>query len=156
MDNDLLKIYEALKAKGLSENREKKILDEIRAGGKHGLPEDGARLPADGVEHLPYGPDGFYDFHDMIHLQDMDWHPVSAFASIRSLDEILEKDRQREKDGFPRKIRVGRMIKPGRGGKTRWWWCPPLWKKNLSTTRRSVRPRKGTLPGVPGTAKKAM
>jgi hypothetical protein len=30
---------------------------------------------------------------------------------------LLEKDRQREKDGFPRKIRVGKMIKPGRAGK---------------------------------------
>lgn len=36
---------------------------------------------------------------------------------IRSLDELLERDRQREKDGFPRKIRVGRLIKPGASGK---------------------------------------
>jgi len=36
---------------------------------------------------------------------------------LRSLDDLLEKDKQREADGFPRKIRVGRMIKPGKGGK---------------------------------------
>jgi uncharacterized sporulation protein YeaH/YhbH (DUF444 family) len=36
---------------------------------------------------------------------------------IKSLDELLERDRQREEDGFPRKIQVGRLIKPGRGGK---------------------------------------
>ena len=38
-------------------------------------------------------------------------------ASIHSIDDLLERDKQREEDGFPRKIRVGRMIKPGRGGK---------------------------------------
>jgi uncharacterized protein len=38
-------------------------------------------------------------------------------SQIRTIDELLAKDRQREKDGFPRKIKVGRMIKPGRGGK---------------------------------------
>ncbi|WP_429884366.1 DUF444 family protein [Geoalkalibacter halelectricus] len=36
-------------------------------------------------------------------------------AHVRSLDELLERDRRREEDGFPRKIRVGRMIKPGKG-----------------------------------------
>jgi uncharacterized sporulation protein YeaH/YhbH (DUF444 family) len=44
--------------------------------------------------------------------------PKGAYVShIRSIDELLEKDRQREKDGFPRKIRVGKMIKPGKAGK---------------------------------------
>jgi len=33
------------------------------------------------------------------------------------ITDLLERDKQREEDGFPRKIRVGRMIKPGRGGK---------------------------------------
>ncbi len=38
-------------------------------------------------------------------------------SQIRSIDELLERDKQREKDGFPRKIRLGRLIKPGKGGK---------------------------------------
>lgn len=38
-------------------------------------------------------------------------------TSLQTLDELLARDRQREKDGFPRKIRVGRMIKPGLRGK---------------------------------------
>ena len=41
----------------------------------------------------------------------------SASANIRSIDELLERDRQREEDGFPRKIDVGRLIKPGKSGK---------------------------------------
>lgn len=38
-------------------------------------------------------------------------------TSIQTVDELLERDKQREEDGFPRKIRVGRMIKPGKGDK---------------------------------------
>ena len=32
-------------------------------------------------------------------------------------DDLVEWDKQRDKDGFPRKIRVGRMVKPGKGDK---------------------------------------
>jgi len=34
-----------------------------------------------------------------------------------TLDELLEKDRKREEDGFKRKIRIGQIVKPGTGGK---------------------------------------
>jgi uncharacterized protein len=34
-----------------------------------------------------------------------------------TLDELLERDRKREEDGFKRKIRIGRIVKPGSGGK---------------------------------------
>ena len=34
-----------------------------------------------------------------------------------TLDELLERDRKREEDGFNRKIRIGRIVKPGTGGK---------------------------------------
>jgi len=38
----------------------------------------------------------------------------NPILNISSMDELLDRDRQREKDGFPRKIRVGRLIKPGK------------------------------------------
>ena len=34
-----------------------------------------------------------------------------------TLDELLERDKEREEDGFIRKIRIGRIVKPGTGGK---------------------------------------
>lgn len=34
-----------------------------------------------------------------------------------TLDELLERDKQREEDGFKRKIRIGQIVKPGSGGK---------------------------------------
>ncbi len=60
---------------------------------------------------------GLYDHHDLTALQEMPEPRPSYTAQIRSIDELLERDKLREKDGFPRKIRVGRLIKPGRGGK---------------------------------------
>jgi uncharacterized sporulation protein YeaH/YhbH (DUF444 family) len=61
---------------------------------------------------------GIYDYHDLAVLQDFPDNSAGAYTlRIRSLDELLERDKQREKDGFPRKIKVGKLIKPGRGGK---------------------------------------
>ena len=34
-----------------------------------------------------------------------------------TLDDLLERDRKREEDGFKRKIRIGRIVKPGTGTK---------------------------------------
>ena len=39
-----------------------------------------------------------------------------SITSVQSLDYLLERDKQREKDGFPRKIRVGKMVKPSQNG----------------------------------------
>ncbi len=34
-----------------------------------------------------------------------------------TLDELLERDKRRDEDGFKRKIRIGKIVKPGSGGK---------------------------------------
>ena len=36
-----------------------------------------------------------------------------------TLEELLERDRRREEDGFKRKIRIGQIVKPGSAGKGR-------------------------------------
>lgn len=41
------------------------------------------------------------------------------YRSLKSLDELLERDEQREKDGFKRKVNVGKVIKPSGGGKNK-------------------------------------
>ena len=58
-----------------------------------------------------------YGANDLSDLQAFASLQKSYTTNIRSIDEILERDNQREKDGFARKIQVGRMIKPGKGGK---------------------------------------
>jgi uncharacterized sporulation protein YeaH/YhbH (DUF444 family) len=44
-------------------------------------------------------------------------HTAKGKHMVVTLDELLERDRQREEDGFKRKIRIGRIVKPGTGGK---------------------------------------
>lgn len=58
-----------------------------------------------------------YGAHDLRVLQSFATPRVNTIHSLTSIDELLERDAQREKDGFPRKIRIGRLVKPGRGGK---------------------------------------
>ena len=38
------------------------------------------------------------------------------YQRLKTIDELLERDKMRQKDGFPPKIRLGRIIKPGKGG----------------------------------------
>lgn len=59
---------------------------------------------------------GLYGASDLADYQGMD-APVAGFTTLAgSLDELLARDAQREKDGFPRKIRVGKLVRPGQGG----------------------------------------
>lgn len=49
-------------------------------------------------------------------MQDPD--PKTYYhKQLKSIDDLLERDKQREKDGFPRKIKLGRIFRPGKTGK---------------------------------------
>ncbi len=41
----------------------------------------------------------------------------STTSRIFDLDRLLQKDKLREKDGFPRKIKLGKLLKPSKDGK---------------------------------------
>jgi uncharacterized sporulation protein YeaH/YhbH (DUF444 family) len=114
MSSDLRQIFERLKTAGLTPEREAKIRRELEAGGSHGFL--GAAERGDGAG-IAFAARGLYGFHDLKVLQSLAAMRSSTSVNIRSIDELLERDRQREQDGFPRKINVGRLIKPGRGGK---------------------------------------
>ncbi|MDY6822712.1 MAG: DUF444 family protein [Thermodesulfobacteriota bacterium] len=43
-------------------------------------------------------------------------HGHGSSMSLKSIDDLLHRDRRREEDGFPRKIRIGRLVKPGKSG----------------------------------------
>ena len=57
-----------------------------------------------------------YVFGDLTFIQAMGTPRGNYTARIGSLDELMERDQQREEDGFPRKIRVGKLVKPSKGG----------------------------------------
>ncbi len=110
MKTELWDIYQRLKAQGLTPEQEAKILAEINT------PEQRGQGLAD-IEPVPPVPASLYSFHDLKVIQAMSTTQATYTSHIRSIEELLAKDKQRQKDGFPPKIRVGRMVKPGRGGK---------------------------------------
>ncbi len=117
MNSKDLKLYEALKSKGLTSDQEEKILAELQDDSLHDSPD-----ALSGKEHtvtdiFSPAPDNVYAYHDLYVLQSISAPKGSYTTCLRSIDELLERDKQREKDGFPRKIRIGRLIKPGKGGK---------------------------------------
>jgi uncharacterized protein len=115
MDSKRFKLYQRLKQEGLTPAREQKIVAELNDAGSHDIPEpQGA---GDGQEFCSRASQDIYAYHDLLDLQGMAAMQSTSHVSIRSLDELLERDKQREKDGFPRKINVGRLIKPGKSGK---------------------------------------
>ena len=112
-----LKILKSLKARGLTTNQEKTIADELNDDREHAVP--GFESTDALGEGFTQQPTKMYQYYDLIHLQAMAAMQSTYTATVRSIDELLERDRLREKDGFPRKINVGRLIKPAKGGKTK-------------------------------------
>ena len=112
MGTNLNAYLDELKARGLSPEQEERFRQELAAGGDHSIPAD-----AGGSGPFARFGDPAYAWSDLLDLQVMMTPRGSYTAGLRSLDELLERDRQREEDGFPRKIRLGRLIKPGKGGK---------------------------------------
>ncbi|MGW8193831.1 MAG: DUF444 family protein, partial [Desulforhopalus sp.] len=106
MKTKLERLYESLKQKGLSPEQDNMIRHEIRLLDRYG-------------EHHEFSrPDqrSLYTYHDREMFPDFSSPMFMALSSVQSLDYLLERDKQREKDGFPRKIRVGRMVKPSKNG----------------------------------------
>jgi hypothetical protein len=113
MRNDLETYLEEIKLVGLSPEQEERFRAEIAsAADGHGLPGPGQPDdPLSGFERSPYVAG------DLLVLRQVQNPSSSVTGLMKSLDELLERDRQREQDGFPRKIQIGRLVKPGRGAK---------------------------------------
>jgi uncharacterized sporulation protein YeaH/YhbH (DUF444 family) len=115
MDSKLKNLYQQFKRRGLTAGQDQKIQAELNDSGSHEIPQ--AESSRDGKGAAFQAVRNFYAYHDLPDLQGITAMQSSANVSIRSIDELLERDKQREKDGFPRKINVGRLIKPGKSGK---------------------------------------
>lgn len=60
---------------------------------------------------------GYYDFSDMGVFYPSHFPIHNPLIALKTLDELLEHDKQREKDGFPKRIRLGKLVKPVKGKK---------------------------------------
>jgi uncharacterized sporulation protein YeaH/YhbH (DUF444 family) len=106
MKTDLQSLYQEQKEKGLTPQQDKMIQRELD------LSETGT------FHHTDVAPGGksLYGYNDLEMLHNGSPPNLIALTTVHSLDYLLEKDKQRQKDGFPRKIRVGKMVKPSKDG----------------------------------------
>lgn len=44
-------------------------------------------------------------------------YSLKPLIELKTLEELLERDKQREKDGFPRRIRIGKLMRPDESGR---------------------------------------
>ncbi|MDY6968990.1 MAG: DUF444 family protein [Spirochaetota bacterium] len=56
-----------------------------------------------------------YSSNDLTAIQNMSPSPIHVHI-LKSLDELLRRDERRKEDGFPKKIRLGKIIKPSNEG----------------------------------------
>ncbi len=62
--------------------------------------------------------ENLYFYNDFSYF--LDFYPLDyQNVAIKTLDELINKDKQREKDGFPRRIKIGKVVKPLPGKKAK-------------------------------------
>jgi hypothetical protein len=90
-----------------------------------------------------------YGISDLQMLQAMEEPRGTYYHSLTSIDDLLERDKQREEDGFPRKIRIGKLVKPSRGGKGKVIIVPStVEEKLIHDTRRPDSEEQGATGGA--------
>ncbi|MDX2302029.1 MAG: DUF444 family protein [Microscillaceae bacterium] len=105
MNNKDKKYISDLIPQGLPSSLEEMIKREMEGSKVHQIDDP---LPKD----LP----GIYDKNDFEVLLNMKPQPSYALL-LQTLDKLIEQDKQRERDGFPRKIRLGKLVKPSKDNK---------------------------------------
>lgn len=108
--NNMRELYRRLEARGLTDEQRRVIEIELAMLEQAGDPMRG---------HVPVtrpAASSIYRYNDPEILGQGLPSLVSSMVAYQTLDHLLQRDLQREKDGFPRKIRVGKLVKPGRDG----------------------------------------
>lgn len=106
------KLYQQLKKQGLSLEQEEIIRKELE-------------LNKTNTNHLPLINSvsdifsNIYESTDFKVLLGINPPQNTSISSLQTLEELMEHDKQREKDGFPRRIRLGKFIKPSADNKSK-------------------------------------
>jgi hypothetical protein len=94
-----------------------------------------------------------YGQSDLVNIQNSSASLGAYTHSLSAIDELLERDKLREQDGFPRKIRVGRLVKPGRGDKGKIILVPTTVEEKFIHDVRNGEPEGGGGSGGSGDGK---
>ncbi len=110
---DSHELFERLTRYGLDADARRRVWDELNAPVSHEPPPTPFVRPDLHIEAR-----SIYEYADMAALEGGAVTSRSPHLGLTTIDELLDRDRQREKDGFPRKVRIGRLIRPGKGQKS--------------------------------------
>jgi len=69
------------------------------------------------------------------------------YQQLKTIDELLERDKKREDDGFPRKIRLGRIIKPGKAGRDKIIVVPTTVEEKFYHDKIRYKPQESSKQG---------
>lgn len=105
-------LFERCRRAGLEPQMEQRMRAEMHGGHSHALPPAPAPRP-----YLLVDPRPLYAHSDMAMLQGAGQAAPAPHVRFSTIDELLERDKKREEDGFPRKVRIGRLIRPGKSQK---------------------------------------
>jgi hypothetical protein len=111
MTENIFKLYKQLKRKGLSEDQLAVIERELDYYSRK-------------KERDKSGDKGNLEVTSLYEKTDLELFigivKKSDFTiSLQTLDDLLDRDKKREEDGFPRRIKIGKFIKPEKGKKER-------------------------------------
>ncbi len=104
------KIYKLLKQQGLINSETEKLISKELYFIEN-------KTPVDLFYNSQIFINQLYSSNDFEILQGINLKNHSPLLALKTLKELLENDKKREKDGFPRKIRLGKLLKPGEKGK---------------------------------------
>jgi uncharacterized sporulation protein YeaH/YhbH (DUF444 family) len=109
MTENIFKLYKQLKRKGLSEDQLAVIereLDYYNRKKERDKSGDKGNLEVTSL----YDKTDLELFIGIVKKSDFT-------VSLQTLDDLLDRDKKREEDGFPRRIKIGKFIKPEKGKK---------------------------------------
>ena len=99
MDPELQEYFYKIKERGLTAEQEQKIISEVHYQGSHEIPDEDFDAKDSGLEPSLSRKDSLYDYNDLSSLQDMGAIQPTYMTCLSSVDELLERDKRREKDG---------------------------------------------------------
>lgn len=102
-------IFDQLLNKNLSPEQEKLIQRELAGKWEH--------TPLPNHDCTDIEITDFYSRTDLDVLQSIKMPDKPTVLSLQTLDDLLKRDKQREEDGFPRRIKIGKYIKPNKENK---------------------------------------
>jgi uncharacterized sporulation protein YeaH/YhbH (DUF444 family) len=67
--------------------------------------------------YIPNLMNGIYEYNDFDIILGMSNFKNQYQVGLQTLEELMSRDNQREADGFPKRIKIGKLVKPTKGNK---------------------------------------